>query len=140
MTPVFADTSFYISLFSADDALHQAAVSLSNSLNRAIVTTEFILLELANAYSRCNVRQQLTEILLDFQKDSSVAIIPASSLLFHQGLNLFAKRPDKNWSLTDCISFAVMEERGIMEALTADHHFSQAGFIALMSQAPRHPR
>jgi uncharacterized protein len=140
MIPVFADTSFYISLFSPNDAFHHAAVNLSNSLKRTIITTEFILIELANFYSRCNVRQQLIEIISDLQKDPTVTIIPATSKLFSQGLDLFSERTDKNWSLTDCISFSVMQEQGTSDALTTDHHFTQAGFISLMNPTPRYPR
>jgi len=61
-----------------------------------------------------------------------VTIIPASDSLFEQGARLYIDRPDKGWSLTDCISFVVMEREGLLEALTADHHFEQAGFIALL--------
>lgn len=49
-----------------------------------------------------------------------------------QGIELYSQRPDKNWSLTDCISFQVMKSFGITEALTGDHHFEQAGFVALL--------
>jgi predicted nucleic acid-binding protein len=49
-----------------------------------------------------------------------------------RGIQLYDSRPDKQWSLTDCISFVVMQDRGIVEALTGDHHFEQAGFTALL--------
>jgi len=52
----------------------------------------------------------------------------------HGGLELYARRPDKSWSLTDCISFVVMTDRGLTEALTGDHHFEQAGFRALLRE------
>jgi hypothetical protein len=52
--------------------------------------------------------------------------------LFDRGIARFSQRPDKSWSLTDCISFVVMEERGIREALTADHHFGQAGYVPML--------
>jgi len=52
--------------------------------------------------------------------------------LFHRGVELFRRRPDKGWPLTDCISFVVMQDHGIDEALTADVHFQQAGFTALL--------
>jgi predicted nucleic acid-binding protein len=139
MIPVFADTSFYISLFSPSDALHNVAVRLSGSLKQPIVTTEFVLLELANTYSRSNVRPQVVETIFELQRDPTLCIIPATTNLLTQGLELFGKRPDKSWSLTDCISFSLMREMGILEALTADHHFAQAGFVSLMNQ-PRHPR
>lgn len=51
--------------------------------------------------------------------------------VYQAGFDLFAARPDKAWSLTDCISFGVMRERGLSDALTADHHFEQAGFRAV---------
>ena len=66
--------------------------------------------------------------------DPDTVFVPASELLFRQGRQLFAARPDKAWSLTDCISFVVMTERGLTEALTGDHHFEQAGFRALLRQ------
>jgi hypothetical protein len=58
--------------------------------------------------------------------------VPASEEVFERGLGLYRSRPDKEWSLTDCISFVVMQEQGIGEALTADRHFTQAGFVALL--------
>ena len=60
-------------------------------------------------------------------------IVPASQDVFEQGVELFENRLDKDWSLTDCISFIVMRERGLTEALTGDHHFEQAGFRALLA-------
>ncbi len=61
-----------------------------------------------------------------------MTIVPSSSDLFWRGIKLFDARPDKEWSLTDCISFEVMAELGLTDALTADHHFEQAGFRALL--------
>ena len=66
------------------------------------------------------------------EKDTEVTLVPASADLWRGGIALFAARPDKDWSLTDCISFVVMQERSITDALTADHHFEQAGFMALL--------
>jgi len=64
--------------------------------------------------------------------DANTVIHPAHHDLFQQGLTLYKRRPDKDWSFTDCISFAVMQAEGLTEALTADHHFEQAGFTALL--------
>jgi predicted nucleic acid-binding protein len=64
--------------------------------------------------------------------DPYYVMVPASQELLDRGVTLYRQRPDKDWSLTDCISFVVMRERGITEALTADHHFEQAGFVALL--------
>jgi predicted nucleic acid-binding protein len=61
-----------------------------------------------------------------------VAIVASSRELFRRGFDLYADRPDKEWSLTDCISFVVMTDRRITDALTGDHHFEQAGFVAIL--------
>jgi len=66
------------------------------------------------------------------QADPKVTIVPPSSDLLARGITLYAQRPDKHWSLTDCISFVVMEEHGLTQALTADWHFEQAGFEVLI--------
>ncbi len=63
-------------------------------------------------------------------------IIPASTALMEEGISLFESRTDKRWGLTDCISFEVMRENGVVDALSADHHFEQAGFRALLRMAP----
>lgn len=63
-------------------------------------------------------------------------VTPASHDLFRRGLRLYFDRPDKEWSLTDCISFVVMGDEGLSEALTGDHHFEQASFTALLRQKP----
>jgi hypothetical protein len=65
--------------------------------------------------------------------DENWIVIETSHELFEQGVALFSQRPDKSWSLTDCISFVVMEQHGLSEALTADRHFEQAGFVPLLA-------
>jgi predicted nucleic acid-binding protein len=71
-------------------------------------------------------------LLRQLQADTDAVIIPATTDLFSQGHELYAHRPDKDWSLTDCISFITMQEKEVTEALTADHHFEQAGFALLI--------
>ena len=68
----------------------------------------------------------------DLQQQEKLTIIPASRELLDEGLNLYEDRPDKEWSLTDCISFVVMQREGLTEALTGDKHFEQAGFVSLL--------
>jgi predicted nucleic acid-binding protein len=70
------------------------------------------------------------------RSDRNIEVIPASTELFEAGLQLHAQRPDKEWSLTDCISFVVMQRRGITSALAYDHHFEQAGFEVLLRRDP----
>jgi uncharacterized protein len=66
------------------------------------------------------------------EADQKAEIVLPGPALWQRGIELYAERPDKGWSLTDCISFVVMQDRGITDALTADHHFEQAGFTALL--------
>ena len=89
-------------------------------------------MELANTLAAPVNRDLFMEWLKDLRSSPHVVIIPASHQLFERGVNLYADLPDKGWSLTDCISFLVMRDRGIVDALTADHHFEQAGFRTLL--------
>ncbi len=70
--------------------------------------------------------------LKDIQANPQMRIIPPDQTLFEEGIQLYTNRSDKAWSLTDCISFVVMQREGITEALTGDHHFEQAGFTTLL--------
>ena len=132
MTPVFADTLYYLALFNRDDSWHAAAVGWSERHARPVVLTEFVLVEVGSAFSRGRARVRFVELVRSLRSDSTTTIVAASSDLFDRGLQLFSERGDKDWSLTDCISFVVMRDRGITEAITADHHFEQAGFTILL--------
>jgi uncharacterized protein len=105
-------------------------VSIANK--RPILTTEFVVVELANLFSRVADRATFIEFVRYIWAHPNTTIIPVSSELVHRGFELFTKRPDKEWSLTDCISFVVMEEQRIAEALSSDGHFVQAGFTMLL--------
>jgi predicted nucleic acid-binding protein len=131
MSPVLADTSYYVALLSPRDQHHAAAKQIAANLRRPIVVTEFVLLELANAYCGSASRHRLPALWSFLHGEPSIMIVPATSELMRRGFARFVERPDKEWSLTDCISFVVMEERGITEALTSDRHFEQAGFKIL---------
>ena len=131
MNAVFADTSFFLALLREDDPAHAPALALL-MLNQPIVTTEFILLELGNACARGADHADFLAQVAGMRTSPRIRIIPLDSRLLNRGFERMRDRPDKDWSLTDCISFAVMEEEGIQEALTADRHFEQAGFTALL--------
>lgn len=132
MRTVFADTFYYLALVNAADARHPEAVALTASYEGRIVTTSWILAELADALAQPNNRQAFLRVLAELRADPEVSIVPPDPEMFEDGLRLFAARPDKEWSLTDCISFVVMQRDGMTEALTGDHHFEPAGFIALL--------
>jgi uncharacterized protein len=92
------------------------------------VTTRPVLTEVANGLAAPQFRNRVAALLLRLENDPKVRIVGNSDALYTRGLTLYAQRPDKEWSLTDCMSFVVMREEGIREALTRDHHFTQAGF------------
>src|SRR3954467_7104934 len=131
MNAVFADTSFCLALLSADDEYHDRAVRLSIEIRRSVVVTEFVLLETGNSLASLNQRRLFVDLLPHLRSDRSVRIILATSDLLQSAYELYSRRPDKEWSMTDCTSFVVMKELGLNEALTADRHFEQAGFFAL---------
>jgi predicted nucleic acid-binding protein len=97
-----------------------------------LITTEWVLAEVADALCHPRHRETVAHFLEMPANDPTITIIPASHDLFCEGLFLYGRRRDKDWPLTGCISFVVMEDEGIREALTADQHFEQAGFTALL--------
>ena len=132
MKAIFADTFFYQALLDERDPAHGRALAHSK-VKQTILTTEFILLELGNACARTEDHGDFLALVAGIRASPRTRVVPLDSRLLQRGLDLFAGRPDKNWSLTDCVSFVVMEDEGLTEALTGDNHFVQAGFKALLS-------
>jgi len=132
MKAVFADTSYYLALINSLDQHHSAVCKWTSEFAGTSITTAWIITELANAMSQAGNRPFFLSLLRDLQTDSRVTIVPPTKELFDSGLDLFSRRSDKDWSLTDCISFLVMEEHGLKEAATLDRHFAQAGFDVLI--------
>jgi uncharacterized protein len=132
MTPVFADTFYYLALLNADDSAHDAAKVISLSLEGPVITTTWVLTEVADAAASARRRLLFLAMYEAISKDPEVTIVPPTWSLFETGVAFYARHQDKGWSLTDCISFLVMEEHRIQDALTADRHFEQAGFRALL--------
>ena len=133
---VFLDSSFAIALSNPRDALHATARSLVTQLRTPgfrVVTTRAVIVEIGNALSRSRYREAAVTLITNFELDPDIEIVPLSEELFERAFSLFRDRSDKGWGLTDCVSFVVMRERGIGDALSADHHFRQAGFRTLLS-------
>jgi uncharacterized protein len=134
MSEVFADSFYFLALLNRHDAHHSTAVAAVKSLHSRLVTTHWVLVEVADGLCIPVARQRSAKFLVDAPSDKNLSII-SDFMWFERGLELYRNRPDKSWSLTDCISFAVMEARGVREALTGDHHFEQAGFVPLLARA-----
>ena len=133
MKQVFADTFYYLAILNTSDRAHERAVGLSVSLGASSVTTAWVLTELGDGMASVGRRGAFLRLVDNLKNNPFCLIVPASQPLFDQGLALYADRADKEWSLTDCISFVVMREHGLAEALTGDRHFEQAGFRALLA-------
>ena len=132
MNTVFADTSFYIAFVNPHDAVHVSATDFVRQFRGRSVTTEYVLIEVGNWLARSGDRRVFLNLLRDLRADPRTNIIAGDHDLFESGVNLYSRRVDKGWSLTDCISFVVMKQHRLAESLTADHHFEQAGFKVLL--------
>lgn len=132
MKRVFADTFFFVAYLSSTDFAHANAVTYFDSFDGELITTEAVLTEVADGMAAPGDRELFIEFYDALRSEPDVQIIPASTDLFAEGVSLYRSRLDKEWSLTDCISFVVMRREGLIEALTGDHHFQQAGFVALL--------
>lgn len=128
----FVDTYYLLALVNPQDAGHAEAVRQSRGPVHRLVTTSWVLTEFADALSGRATRVRAAKFIRGFIGDPSVEVVPPSWQEYLEGLRFFESRPDKDWSLTDCLSFQFMRERGIEDALTADRHFEQAGFRALL--------
>jgi predicted nucleic acid-binding protein len=130
----FADTFYFLALLNEGDAAHADARRLAGDLGGRLVTTEWVVVEVADALAAPSQRPAFLALWDEIRDHPAIEIVAADRPLLLRGLDLYARRPDKSWSLTDGISFVVMAERGLTEALTGDHHFEQAGFRALMRE------
>lgn len=133
MSAVFADSYYFFAILNPSDAAHSKAIDYSRKDSRPIVTTTWVLTEVADGLARSAHRKVFRRLYQTINADIRNRIIPSSNELFEQGVALYDARPDKGWSLTDCVSFVVMTNERLTEALTGDHHFEQAGFKALLA-------
>jgi hypothetical protein len=129
---LFVDTVYWFALMNPNDAWHRHALEWAARISEPLVTTDAVLTEVADAFCRADRRRWAVEVIRTVQGDPEITSVPGSADLFTRALDLYGSRPDKDWSLTDCISFVVMKDQGLQHALTADLHFVQAGFQALL--------
>jgi len=132
MNLVCADTYYYLALTSESDAGHERAVEFSRAYHGRVLTTPWVLTEVADALASPDQRRMFVALLADLKSDANTVIVVPTGELFEAGCDLYSQRPDKGWSLSDCISFVAMQQHGVTQALTADHHFEQAGFAVLL--------
>lgn len=129
---IFIDTSYLVAMAVREDGLHAAAMEWTQRVKGPFLTTDLVILEFVNTLSPPGLRQRAHLIVSWLVGNQSVLIESVGTGLFQEGLKLHRERPDKGWSLTDCVSFIVMQRHSATDSLTHDQHFEQAGFRALL--------
>lgn len=135
MRTVFADTFYWIALLNPRDQAHSRAISISKRLGATrIVTTEEVLTDFLNYFGTRGpfFRNAAARLVERMQADRSIQIMPQTHEGFLAGCRLYQARPDKGYSLTDCISMEVMRRESLSEVLSNDEHFTQEGFSCLL--------
>lgn len=135
MNVAFVDTLYLVALFNPRDQWHQRAIDTSKLLIQTkLITTEDVLVELLNFFSEYGEKARHGAVVQveGILTGTNIEVVPQSHESFMGGLGLYKGRPDKGYSLTDCISMNVMRERDIREVLTHDEHFRQEGFTLLL--------
>ena len=135
MRKIFADTSYLVATINSKDSLHRQALQISQTLRDALlITTELNLAELLNYFCRHGFfwRRRVVESVENIEINPNVFIVTLSQMSFAAGLRLYKQRSDKSYSFTDCVAMEFMKRENISEILTADHHFEQEGFTALL--------
>jgi len=132
MSSVFADTSFFIALVNPNDEAHSLAKAQIARIARKVITSEWIVCELGNALSSLANRELFVNIVKQLRNDPQFEIVQVDSEDLLHAIELFGQRRDKEWSLIDCLSFDLMSRKNLIDALTTDHHFVQAGYNALL--------
>src|SRR5687768_15650204 len=132
MRQVFADSFYFLALLNSSDTQHLAALAAARKPGRRFLTTEYVLVELGDAFHHPEDREDYHSIIRLVTTNAAWEVMPSSRELFQRGAAIFFRYRDKDWQMTDCISFAAMKQRHLREALTGDRHFVQAGFKALL--------
>jgi uncharacterized protein len=134
LTEIFLDSSYVVALVNARDQYHEQAFEMARRLgDRTFVTTDAVLLEVGNGLAR-RFKSEAIAVIEEVLASEEVRIISVDAPLFQKGFNLYKVYQDKAWGLVDCISFVVMRENGVADALTADNHFEQLGFNILIKR------
>ena len=132
MADAFIDTSFVVALVNRKDQHHSRAFELASEFEQqSLITTDAVLLEIGNALAK-NFREASIQVIDDFLTSDKIQIVSLHPDLFQRAFSLYRSHLDKTWGLIDCVSFVVMRDAGVINALTTDKHFGQAGFRTLL--------
>lgn len=132
MSIVFADAFYFVARLNRRDQHHDRVLKFSRGFRAHLLTSDWVLMEVADALAASECRGRVREFILHLRGTAACEIAPASRELLDRALELYHQHADKEWTLTDCVSFVIMRERKVTDALTGDRHFEQAGFVALL--------
>jgi len=131
---LFVDTLFVVALVNRRDQYHAQASILANKyVGWPLLITDAVLLEIGNALAR-NHKREAAMIIEHFLTADEVEVVHLNPALFRRAFTFYQRHQDKSWGFIDCISFVVMHEAGVTQALTFDRHFAQAGFECLLRE------
>jgi predicted nucleic acid-binding protein len=133
---ILVDTGYLVALMELVDELNARASAWADAINEPLLVSEYVLIESVNHLSRRISRSKAWALIDAVRGSGDYEFVTSSEELLGAGIQLHRQRSDKDWSLTDCISFHIMQSRGISRALAFDHHFEQAGFEALLRRDP----
>jgi predicted nucleic acid-binding protein len=132
---IFVDTDAWLALVNKSENLHVAACTVRDQLiqqKAKLVTTDYIIVEIANSLARFPLRSVALKLIEFIRMSDTVDLVTITPELFENAYQLYCSREDKEWGLTDCTSFVVMQTMHMSQAFTADKHFEQAGFLTLL--------
>ena len=132
MNPLSVDSYYFFAILNPKDSAHSKAIVFSSQHTGPLLTTTWVLTEVGDGLARSVRRDAFKRLVSSFRQVGTNQIVATTDELFEKGVALYDERRDKQWSLTDCISFVVMKDHGLQDALTGDHHYEQAGFTALL--------
>lgn len=138
MKVVFADTVYWVAILNPKDQFHISAIEASKTIGSSLIyTTDSVLTEVLNEFSSKGDywRKKVSEAVKRIMQNPNVKVIPQTREIFAKGLDLYNSRPDKEYSLVDCISMVLMKENQMTEILTDDKHFQQEGYVLLMKHS-----
>jgi predicted nucleic acid-binding protein len=132
MKVVFADAFYFVARLNRRDQHHERVLKFSRSFRASLLTSDWVLMEVADALAESESRARVRDFILHLRQSAACSIVPASRDLLDRALSLYHQHADKEWTLTDCVSFVIMRDQDVTDALTGDRHFEQAGFAALL--------
>lgn len=131
---MFFDTSFVVALENRDDSHHERAKALDRELaseDAKLLLHWGVVLEIGDGFARLGRRSKGVQLIERVCTEHGYLLFPITDTILKNAVELYCQRSDKKWGMTDCVSFVVMRQEGVVEALTADEHYRQAGFVAL---------